>query len=445
MAWRPSGGPDHTAPDTLATGEAPSIGHVRALSLAGATGLLICEAPGVRIDTFLLGGRIAWAMRHGHRSSFAAHLHVAPETLRALVTECRRTGQSLGDALVARGLATRDSLRTALAHEIAQTLALLGTLDVATRRFVDRGVDGYDPALTFELDELIPAVPNAAGPTELGAAGLTGAWRGSAHELRSRVDGLAWVEIIAGDQTEDADPPSPNRRTPAALVDSTGLDGAGTVAVHTSLHGVIGFDLGSGRRVWCGLRDDVSFGAVALALEGVLGSPRPPVRRQRPDTDRAAWTLGPSTIPSATVLTSFAVREPDIVGALVLSADEGAPIAGMGAGAISPGSALALARRLGACLTATRPPDEEPLPPPSAMGELARGVQFSGADGLWCYGAELDDGTSLWLFIDQGAEPGLGWYYLGAIAQELREAMKPRLRTIRGLSARALPPPAAMV
>src|SRR3990167_5651659 len=102
MAWRPSGGPDHTAPDTLATGEAPSIGHVRALSLAGATGLLICEAPGVRIDTFLLGGRIAWAMRHGHRSSFAAHLHVAPQTLRALVTECPRTGHSPRDAPLGR-------------------------------------------------------------------------------------------------------------------------------------------------------------------------------------------------------------------------------------------------------------------------------------------------------------------------------------------------------
>ena len=61
------------------------------------------------------------------------------------------------------------------------------------------------------------------------------------------MDGLAWVEFLTLDQTVDADPPSPGRRTPSELVRSSVLDGAGVVAVHTSLHSAVGFDLGCGR------------------------------------------------------------------------------------------------------------------------------------------------------------------------------------------------------
>jgi hypothetical protein len=397
------------------------------LARSAANGELICAASQVEIHVFLQAGRIAWATDSRHPFAFATHLQtiarIDPDTLRQVVEECRRERLPLGETLVEWGLASWEGVRTALAHQIELAVEQLVTLDAAQTLFLERGFRDYNERLTFEVSafvrsELPPAETEAPPePSPL----VANERRGLARQLRGSVEGLAWVEVLDGQQLSDGDPPCPSPRVPLDLVRTTVLDDSDFVAIRSARSSVIGLSMARPRSIWCRLSAESTFGAVVSAIWAVAGAADKAVDHAPTRPDAATWSIGDSDDPANQALRAFQLRAHEVLGAIVMTEQHQA-IAGSGCSLIEPARCADVARRRSAGLLG----DTLPLTDPGehALGSIGFSLKtmVSGEARLWCFGAELERGDSLWMFLDRRTSQGLGWAYLTALTRALARA-----------------------
>lgn len=419
--------------------EARPIDRLQALANSGANGELICAASQLEIHVFLQAGRIAWATDSRHRFAFASHLQsharIDPDTLRQVVEECRRERLPLGETLVEWGLATWDGVRTSLAHQIATAVGQLAALETAQTLFLERAFGTYNERLTFEVGEFVAVEPGPA-PAPMAAAGGAAqepapapapaptpesAQPGLARQLRGSIEGLSWVEVLEHDRLIEGDPPCPSLRIPLGLVRATVHDGCDFVAIRSARSSVVGLRVTGARSVWCRLSADATFGGAVSAIWSVAGAAErtPEPAPARPEL--AAWSVGDDA-PATEALRTFQQRAREVLGAIVLAADPGEPVAGTGCSLIEPARCVDLARRRASCLRDDTiqvvDPGEHAL---DSIGFSLK-TMVSGEAKLWCFGAALERGGTLWLFLDRRTSQGLGWAYLTAVTRALSRA-----------------------
>jgi hypothetical protein len=201
------------------------------------------------------------------------------------------------------------------------------------------------------------------------------------------------------------------------------LDGADFVALRAARSSIVGLSLARPRSIWCRLSADSTFGAAVSAIWSVAGvadkaAERPPAR---PDT--AAWLLGPAGAPANETLAAFQQRAQEVLAAIVLaSGKDAAPRAGCGCSALPPARCVELARRRNESLVGdTLPPLDAGERALDSIG-FSRKTMASGESALWCFGAELEGGETLWMFLDRRTSQGLGWAYLTAVTRALARA-----------------------
>jgi len=403
------------------------IDRLQSLARSSANGELICAASQVEIHVFLQGGRIAWATDSRHPFAFATHLQssarIDPDTLRQVVEECRRERLPLGETLVDWGLATWDGVRTSLAHQIALAVSQLASLDAAQTLFLERAFGDYNERLTFEVGEFVGVEPVPEHPAIATPAPsvLASEVAGLARQLRDSVEGLAWVEVLEEGRLVDSDPGCPSSRVPVALLRTTVLDGCDFVAIRSARSSVVGLGIAGPRSIWCRLSADSTFGAVVSAIWSVAGVSDKSLGRASPRRDTAVWSYGEARSAENEALRAFEHRAQEVLGAVVIDG-AGAPIAGSGCSLLAPDRGLDIARRRARGLVN----DTLPL---ADTGELALDsigfslkTMVSGEAMLWCFGAELERGETLWLYLDRRTSQGLGWAYLTALVRALARA-----------------------
>lgn len=403
------------------------VDELQRLSRESANGELICAAAQVEIHVFLQTGRVAWATDSRHPFAFASHLQaiarIDPDTLRQVVEECRRERLPLGETLVEWGLATWDGVRTALAHQISLAVSQLAALDVAQTLFLERGFRDYNEKLTFAVGDFIGAAPTSAPESALApAASPSAVPTNRAQQLRASIEGLSWVEVLENDRLVDGDPACPSSRVPLDLVRMTILDDCDFVAIRSARSSIVGMSMARPCSIWCRLSAESNFGAVVSAICAVAGATEKSVDRPLTRPDSATWSLGAFDDSSNEALRSFQKRAQEMLGAIVISADTEQAVAGSGCSVIEPERCIDLARRRARALRGDTlrltDPDEAAL---DSIGFSFK-TMVSGESRLWCFGAELGRGESLWLFLDRRTSQGLGWAYLSAVSRALVRA-----------------------
>lgn len=389
----------------------PALVRLRALAAAAASGELICAGDAIEVHVYLQRGRIAWATDSSHPFAFASHLQEAAqidtETFRQVVEECRRERLPLGETIVEWGLASWDAVRASLAHQIALALAILAAAAGAQTLFLERAY-AYSERLTFALDDVL--APGVESPPEPPAVAATPGV--SARQLRTAIDGLSWVEAHGPDEVVDAEPRDV-RHVPDALVRATLRDGATFAAIRGPRSSIVGVTTPA-RTVWVGLSHDVMFGIAVSELLAALGVSDPARERIAPRTSSAPWTIGAAGELAA--MAAFYERAVDVLAAIALRDAE--PVAAIGGDRLSRARATDLAaRRLPALGHAVALADAGL----SSLG-LARQTMVSAERDVWCFGAALGRGDSLWLFVDRRNAQGLGWAYLTALARAVERA-----------------------
>ena len=406
------------------------IDELQRLSRESANGELICAASQVEVHVFLQSGRIAWATDSRHPFAFASHLQtiarIDPDTLRQVVEECRREKLPLGETLVEWGLANWDGVRTALAHQISLAVSQLASLEVAQTLFLERGFRDYNEKLTFAVGEFVAAAPTIEPepvpeppPPPVAAAGER---RSLARQLRASIEGLSWVEVLDHERLIDGDPACPSSRVPLELVRATILDDCDFVAIRSARSSVVGMSMARPCSIWCRLSAESTFGAVVSAIWAVAGAAEKSFDRPPTRPDGATWSVGATDDGATEALRSFQKRAQEVLGAIVISADCEQAIAGSGCSLIEPERCVDIARRraraLGGDTLRLADPGEAAL---DSIGFSLK-TMVSGESRLWCFGAELERGESLWLFLDRRTSQGLGWAYLSAVTRALARA-----------------------
>lgn len=374
---------------------------------------------------YLQAGRIAWATDSRHRFAFASHLqsiaHIEPDTLRQVVEECRRERLPLGETLVQWGLATWEAVRTALSHQISLAVSQLAQMETAQTLFLERTFPPYDDRLTFQVSEFAPAPPaSTEDASESGpAASSTTGTRGLARQLRASIEGLSWVEVLDGDRVIDGDPGCPSSRVPVELVRTSVLDGCDFVAIRSARSSVVGLGVAARRSIWCRLSADSTFGSVVSAIWAAAGVPCKSFTGGPPHAGGAAWSLGAAGAAANETLRAFQQRAQEVLAAIVLDGTTLEPMAGSGSGPLAPERCLDLARRRLRSLAAETLPLTDPGEHELDAIGFSMKTLVSGEDTLWCFGAELEHGASLWVFVDRRTSQGLGWAYLSALTRTL--------------------------
>ncbi|HSD90541.1 MAG TPA: hypothetical protein VLB44_23610, partial [Kofleriaceae bacterium] len=245
--------------------------------------------------------------------------------------------------------------------------------------------------------------------------------RGLARQLRASIEGLSWVEVLDHERLVEGDPACPSSRVPLELVRTTILDDCDFVAIRSARSSVVGMSMARPRSIWCRLSAESTFGAVVSAIWAVAGAAEKSFDRAPTRPDSATWSLGADD-PSNEALRSFQKRAQEVLGAIVISADGQPAVAGCGCSLIEPDRCVDIARRRARALGGDAMPladaDEAAL---DSIGFSLK-TMVSGESRLWCFGAELEGGASLWLFLDRRTSQGLGWAYLSAVTRALARA-----------------------
>jgi hypothetical protein len=396
------------------------LDRLHALVRSGTSGELICAGGSLEIHVFLQSGKIVWATDSRHPFAFGTHLQeqarIDRETFRQVVEECRRERLPLGETLVEWGLATWEGVRASLAHQIENAITLLAKLDTAQILFLERAFASYNEKLTFELGEFSAPIATASAEQPVDRTGRRAAL---ARSLRTSVEGLAWVEVLDGERVVDADPISSSIRVPLELVRATLHDGADFVAVRTARSSIVGLGVDRGRSLWCRLTPDSTFGGVVSAIWSIAGAIEKTFEGPPPRSDVAAWWLGSPHAPANEALGAFRDRAADVLAAIVLPCDPShEPIAGCGSSALEPVGCVDIAKRRGRSLAAELLPADSGDRALDSMGYSLRSMA-SGEPRLWCFGAELVNRETLWLFLDRRTTQGLGWAYLSAVTRAM--------------------------
>jgi hypothetical protein len=394
------------------------------------SGEFICVAAALEVHVFLQAGRVAWATDSKHPFAFGAHLQetakIDAEAFRHLVEECRRGRLPLGETIVAWGLASWDTVRASLSHQIRKAISLIAALPAAQVLFLERAYASYNERLTFDLHEFIDAPNSTDDDGALSVDGVRPSMLdrpGLAQHLRETVEGLSWVEVLDGDCGVEAAPVAVTSRVPASLCRML-ADGTDFVAMRSARGSMVGLSLpGPRRSLWCRLHVDSTFGAIVAALWSATVAPRADdAPRSCRNSFDLAWSEGDANSRVGAEIVAFMRRAQELLGVVVLSgAPERALLLGFGAKELEAHSCVALAQRRAESLTGWR------LPAGDASTERLSSIGFylrtmvTGERALWCFGAELDpaSGATLWLFTDRGVSQGLGWAYLAALTRAL--------------------------
>lgn len=228
------------------------------------------------------------------------------------------------------------------------------------------------------------------------------------------------MEVLEDDRLVDGDPPCPSSRVPVDLVRATVLDDCDFVAIRSARSSVVGLGMTRPRSIWCRISADSTFGAVVSAIWAAVGAGDVRASEHSPQRPEAGtWSLGPVGDPASEALRVFQKRAQEVVGAIVMATDADRPVSGYGCSAIDPERCVDLARRRSRGLVG----DTLPLADPGehALDSIGFSLKtmVSGELGLWGFGAELERGESLWMFLDRRTSQGLGWAYLTALTRAL--------------------------
>jgi hypothetical protein len=400
---------------------------------AGASGELICVAPGIEIHVYLQAGRIAWATDSGAPFAFSRylleHFEITKETFQEVLESCRRDRLPLGETLIEWRLATLDQIREALHHQINSAIVTLRSVEGTGRAiFLERRFSTYDVRLTFDPKELMIVLPPPASPSTVRVRRR----RQSEHRHEEHDDTLerarrlipqaTWLELLDGEDTMERDPENLAAATSAPVALRTVLDGASLVAIRTTRTATIGVQLHLHERdslsLFCRIELDSTFGTTISALSALAGLPPTSSRgagitpQQQPELVTRRHVVVSET--TCIAVEELIARTPETLGVVVLDHDEAAF-------ALAPKDhsdrLIDIARRRQRALTEpTLIDDDTPPSPDEELGYRLKSIVTREED-LWCFGAELATNKTLWMFIDPRTEQGLGWAYLTSLAR----------------------------
>lgn len=241
--------------------------QLRELERVGATGELIAVVESIEVCVYVLRGRIAWAVSSDSAGTLIHHLRercrIDRAELRRVLEECRNTQRPLGETLVARGLATREQVASALRQQIREVFGRLEGLTASRSLFVPRELR-YSEQLTFTLDEVsnqavrLSARPDARSPQQI----LKDLWASlaSASWLELRREG----EVVAATGRPEGRAPQHGAEELRALA----LDARLSRVVARSAHGsIIGQALHEpGMVAFCGIAHAENLGLASAVL-----------------------------------------------------------------------------------------------------------------------------------------------------------------------------------
>lgn len=389
-----------------------------------ATGELICAAPSLEVHVFLQNGRVAWCTESGKPFAFTRKLfeltELDSETFRHLLEECRRDRLPLGETLIQWRVASFEEVREALRHQIVEALASLVSQEQAQLLFLERSREfaEYDPALTFDLDDVLPVSPSAETAKD-GCLGRDPAEL--VRRLRDQVPEALWVLVIEDGRRlahHPASAPETDLIEPLAALSLD--DGADFLAVRTALGTLLGTQIpGSSRSLWCALSVECTFGAAFSALTSILrldahaGAAGDPAGDLGAIAQEGASEAGPAIL-------SFMERAGDVLAVSLLDRD--------GCGAYR---ALRETSEISAAIDAPerrrpileRASAAEDLLPRGGRGDLGplQKTMVTGEGNFWCFGTEVvaDPDETLWLLTSRHTSQGLGWAYLSALCRQM--------------------------
>ena len=387
---------------------------VQRLAHTGATGELIVASDAIEIHVYLLDGRLAWGTSSTARNEFLRRLvedhGISADALREVIEECRRSRGRLGETLIARGVATADQIRDALAAQIADALAAAHAHPGARCLFLPRRLD-YAMELTFTLAELAP---------RLDAQVVVQRTNTRQTVVTSVLDGVPealWVEavdrgIVVGRAVRGEVRSTESVAGLQAMVSALELD---ALTLRSSANGaVVGQRMrGGSGQLWCGVAGGAKLGVTSAVLAAAADAMTiGPIT----DADDGQWreradpglALKPSVFASA-------VRTSDELCAGFALADDGA-LAGVWRGATGLDDHAGWARRLAPTLTTPiRDAFSRTLAP-----LLYEQVSARAAVGdVVYYGTRLPaQAVAVWLVMRNWASQGLGWALLQTVARQ---------------------------
>jgi hypothetical protein len=408
------------------------------------SGEFICVSDAVEIHVLLQRGRVAWAMDTEHPLAFVRAIQqrcaLPVESFRDVVEECRRERQPLGETLIRWGLATREDVLAALEGSIRTTLGLLGSATTGQHVFLERArFLSYDERLTFAIEPLLatsavfarselppPSQEHASTP----APAREG--RADARRLLNEIVGAVWVAEREGTRTVEHAGHCPDAPSICAAFESALENGSDFIAVRASDANIIATHIApEGHRRWGIISASVNVGAAISALTRHDARREPPTELA-PITEQA-WRHGPDDATAA--LDAVMVYRKVVVGAALLDRD-GALVAAVGRQPFAHASvgAMAAARatvfsRLDAGRSA------------STYGRLAlrNKTLASGEGALWCLGAELDGGGSVWVLTRRDAGLGVAWACLATVTRAAAALDRASLATRSAQTAHSAP------
>lgn len=139
----------------------------------GATGALHFSEHGVIL---VESRKICWAVSRSSRIRLTDILRnqstppVSRERVEEIYRGCRESGQPIGEALVASGLASEAGLKAALFKHNSEAIAALARTGAAPDQFVRHTKTGYDPKYAFSACEMLAMLGAFDDPARAAAA-----------------------------------------------------------------------------------------------------------------------------------------------------------------------------------------------------------------------------------------------------------------------------------
>ncbi len=397
--------------NTSACAQETPLATIVRLAATAATGELIAADDAVELHIYFLEGRLAWATCSTSRRTFVDHLverhGVAADAVREVIDECQRSRRRLGETLIGWGVATPPQVRDALAAQLGEALEAATRHPGARTLFLPRRMT-YDRALTFELEELLPA---------RGTAELAGSTDDLVAMVVQALPEVLWVEVIVpgGEATREirgAACPSDDLDGLRAALHEHAFD---ALALRTAAGVVLGQRLpGRAGSLWCASGPDTKLGVATTALASAVGATVAPPSRP---AGGSAWREAGDS-PAVGVLAAAMLTTDDLAAALLLRGDGRADGVWRGAATFDgyAASARALHPLLQAGLPASLAPPRGGLRPATTSLRAVRGP-------VAYHGGRLAGGTtSVWLAVNAWATQGLGWALLQTVSRQVADA-----------------------
>jgi hypothetical protein len=217
-------------------------------------------------------------------------------------------------------------------------------------------------------------------------------------------------------------------------VESTIESDADFVAMRSARGSIVGARLShDARSLWCMLAADSTFGAAVSTLWSLSVVRSWSAQPASAAGTRGGFRVGDPASPLADEIRVVLERAREVLAAVVLS-EGGEPLVGLARGGLDAEPCLELLRRRTQIFDVRmfgdsdfRQNGPESTPKLDALGFTFRTI-VTGERSLWCFGAELAGGQTLWVLTERSASQGLGWACLSALGRGLgglTEARRP--------------------